>query len=79
MLFRSASPEMDGLLAELRAANGPEEGDATLAEIEELWKKDAVYLNVGFGGFLEAWNKNVHGITPTTQTAVLFDDAWISK
>ncbi|MBM7519652.1 ABC transporter substrate-binding protein [Nocardioides nitrophenolicus] len=76
---RYASPEMDGLLAELRAADGPEEGDATLAKIEELWKKDAVYLNVGFGGFLEAWNDNVHGITPTTQTAVLFDDAWLGK
>lgn len=76
---RYASPEMDDLLAELRAADGPEDGMETMTAIEELWQKDAVYVNVGFGGFMEAWNDDVHGILPTTQTAVLFDDAWLSK
>lgn len=76
---RYASPEMDRLLGELRGASAPEDGMEVMTQIEELWKKDAVYVNVGFGGFLEAWNENVHGITPTTQTAVLFDDAWLSK
>lgn len=76
---RYANPEMDRLLGELRGVTAPEDGMEIMTQIEELWKKDAVYVNVGFGGYLEAWNENVHGITPTTQTAVLFDDAWLSQ
>lgn len=76
---RYANPEMDRLLGELRGVTDPEDGMKVMTEIEELWKKDAAYVNVGFGGFFEAWNDNVHGITPTTQTAVLFDDAWVDN
>lgn len=75
---RYANPEMDKLLAELKGATGPEDGAATLAKIEELWKKDVPYVNLSGGAFFEAWNKNVHGIKATSETAVLFDKAWKS-
>ncbi|MFE6508417.1 ABC transporter substrate-binding protein [Nocardioides sp. NPDC057767] len=76
---RYVNPEMDRLLGELRGVTDPEDGMKVMTEIEELWKADVAYISVGFGGFFEAWNDNVHGITPTTQTAVLFDDAWMDN
>jgi peptide/nickel transport system substrate-binding protein len=76
---RYANPKMDKLLGELRAAATPAEGAETMAAIEQLWKDDVAYINIGAGGFLEAWNKNVHGVLPTAETAVLFNEAWISK
>ncbi len=76
---RYANPKMDELLAELKTAVGPEEGLDTMAEIEELWKEDVPYINVSGGAFFEAWGENVHGIQPTSEAAVLFDEAWISQ
>lgn len=76
---RYANPEMDKLLAELKAAANPEEGKETMAAIEELWKEDVPFIAMAGGAFFEAWGKHVHGIQPTSETAVLFDDAWISQ
>lgn len=76
---RYANPEMDRLLDELKGASDPEAGEATMAAIEKLWKEDVPYVNMAGGAFFEAWGKNVHGIQPTSETAVLFDEAWISK
>lgn len=76
---RYANPEMDELLAELKTAAGPEEGRDTMAEIEELFKQDVPYVSMSGGAFFEAWQDDVHGIQPTSETAVLFDEAWISQ
>ncbi|ANH37013.1 Heme-binding protein A precursor [Nocardioides dokdonensis FR1436] len=76
---RYANPDMDALLAELKTAVGPEEGLDTMAEIEELWKDEVPYINLSGGAFFEAWGDNVHGIQPTSEAAVLFDEAWISQ
>lgn len=76
---RYANPEMDELLAELKSAAGPEEGAETMAAIEELWKEDVPYVNLSGGAFFEGWTEDVHGIQPTSETAVLFDEAWISQ
>jgi peptide/nickel transport system substrate-binding protein len=76
---RYANPEMDELLTELKGAANPEEGLDTMADIEELWKEDVPYVNMAGGAFFEAWGENVHGIQPTSETAVLFDEAWISQ
>lgn len=76
---RYANPKMDKLLVELQGAEDAESGLATMTAIEELWKKDVPYINLGHGGFLNAWAKDVHGILPTTNTAVLFHEAWIEQ
>lgn len=76
---RYSNPKMDELLSELKGKASPEEGKEVLAKIEKLWKKDVPYISMAGGAFFEVWAKNVHGIQPTAETAVLFDDAWISK
>lgn len=76
---RYSNPEMDKLLVELQGAESPEQGLPIMTAIETLWKKDVPYINLGAGGFLDAWAKNVHGILPTTNTAILFNKAWIGK
>jgi peptide/nickel transport system substrate-binding protein len=76
---RYANPEMDRLLDELMGAASPADGAETMDAIEEVWKEDVAYINVGAGGFLEAWNENVHGILPTAETAILFHQAWLGE
>ncbi len=76
---RYANPEMDALLDELAAAHSPEEGMETMSAIEELWKEDVPYINVSGGAFFNVWAENVHGVKSTTETAILFDEAWISE
>lgn len=73
-----ANPKMDALLSELKGASSPEDGQATMDKIEALWKQDVPYVNISGGAFFEVWGKNVHGIKPTSETAVLFDKAWMS-
>lgn len=70
------SEEMDGLLAELRTVPGPAEGKDVMTKIQELWDKDVPGIGINGGGSFLPWNDNVHGISPTTETMVLYDKAW---
>lgn len=70
------SPEMDGLIKELQAAQTPEEGKPTVAKIEKLWAEDAPGVAIDAGGTINAWNKGVHGVVPTGENILLFQDAW---
>jgi peptide/nickel transport system substrate-binding protein len=73
-----SSPEMDGLLAQLQAADSPDTGKPIMAKIEQLWDTDVPGIAIAAGGTFEPWNKNVHGMEPTTETMFLFDKAWKS-
>ncbi|MFC0861763.1 ABC transporter substrate-binding protein [Sphaerimonospora cavernae] len=74
-----SNPEMDKLLGELQAAPGPKDGKAVLAKIEELWKKEVPGIGIEIGGTFQAWQKNVHGLIPTSETMFLYSKAWKSE
>ncbi|TIC85104.1 ABC transporter substrate-binding protein [Nocardioides sp. GY 10113] len=71
-----SSQQMDNLLLQLQAAEGPEDGMATMKKIEELWDREVPGVGIAAGGTFEPWNDNVHGIVPTTETMFLYDQAW---
>ncbi len=71
-----ANPEMDKLLSQLQAADSPETGKSIMAQIEKLWFDEVPGIGIAAGGTFQAWNKDVHGIAPTTEEMVLYDQAW---
>lgn len=70
------SPEMDGLLAELQAAESDEQAEDTVRRIEELWNEDVPGVGLAPGGVFLPWQEDVHGIQPTAQQLLLFDEAF---
>lgn len=70
-----ANPEMDELIAELQGADG-DEATALLTRINELWQETVPGVAMGAGAFFQPWNDDVHGITSTSETLMLFGDAW---
>lgn len=77
-----ASDDMDNLLRQLQAvgddASSPEAQEAVTA-IEALIHEDVPAVIINPAGNFVMMQDNVHGIVPTTQTMVLFDDAWIEQ
>lgn len=69
-------PEVAALIADFAAATGPEDGKAQLARIEAAWQKDPGGLGIATGLFVEAWDDDVHGMLPTTETMTFFDKVW---
>ncbi|ANH38589.1 Glutathione-binding protein GsiB precursor [Nocardioides dokdonensis FR1436] len=69
--------EMDALLADLQAAATPEEGIGTMTKIERLWHEKVPGVGLAAGGTFQAWNDNVHGMEPTSETMFLYDRAWV--
>lgn len=72
-----ANPEMDDLIAQLQGAEG-EKAEELLTQINELWQETVPGVAMGAGAFFQPWNDNVHGITSTSETLMLFGDAWKS-
>lgn len=72
-----ANPAMDKLLVQLQAAEGTAR-TAVLTKINELWQQTIPGVVMSAGGFFMPWNKNVHGIVPSTQYLLLFNKAWKS-
>ncbi|WP_235734810.1 ABC transporter substrate-binding protein [Nocardioides alcanivorans] len=72
-----ANKDMDKLLDELQAKQ-PIEAMDILAEIDALWQETVPNVVISEGGFFSPWQKNVHGIIPTSQNIMLYHDAWKS-
>lgn len=70
------NPEVDELLMELAAARSPEEGADTMKSLETIWQADPPVLGMTTGTWLQPWNKNVHGISPSAEMLVLYNKAW---
>ena len=70
------SPQMDKLLAQLQANGTPAAGKAIVAKIQTMIAKYAPEISLDAAGVFQAWNKDVHGIEPTTATLELFNKAW---
>lgn len=75
-----ASEQMDGLLRELQAvADDPEAGMEAMRAIEEKFHEDVPAVVVNPAGNFYVMQDGVNGIVPTTQSIVLFHDAWKSE
>lgn len=73
-----SSPAMDKLLAELQAKDTPQEGKSVVAQIQNLWDEQVPGISLDAGGVFQAWNSNVHGVEPNTETMLLYTKAWKS-
>nr|WP_312008553.1 ABC transporter substrate-binding protein [Nocardioides alcanivorans] len=73
----ATSPELDALLLELQGAEVDAQGIAVMDKIQQKINELVPFLN--FGPFAEVitWNDNVHDITGSGSTMVLFDTAWV--
>jgi peptide/nickel transport system substrate-binding protein len=75
-----ASEDMDQRLRELQAvADDPEQGLEAMRAVEEQFHEDVPAVIVNPAGNFYAMQDGVAGIVPTTQTIVLFHDAWKSE
>lgn len=74
-----ASEEMDDLLSRLRQIGDPEDSTEVVERIEELWATDVPGVTLMSGGLFTAWNDDVHGIIPTSESNLLFGEAWVEE
>lgn len=74
------SEEMDGLLGELQAVgDDPEAGADVMTRLETLFQSDVPAVIVSPTAVFMVLDEKTHGVTPSTQTLQLFDDAWIEQ
>ena len=77
MGYKSAA--MDAGLAAVRAATTDDQKKAGYKAMAEAYVAEQPLLNVGALAENATWNPSVQGITPTVQTIILLDKAWIKK
>ncbi|WP_024794388.1 ABC transporter substrate-binding protein [Tomitella biformata] len=72
-----ANPEMDQLIADLQATQDDDAARAVIAKIQALWNETVPSAPISGLPSFWAWQKNVHGVTPTATGIMLFDQAWL--
>lgn len=70
-----ANPEMDKLIAELQGADEARTKEIAV-EVNKLWQETIPGVAMANGAFFNPWRENVHGIVPSTETLLLFGEAW---
>ncbi|WP_246342940.1 ABC transporter substrate-binding protein [Actinomadura verrucosospora] len=75
----ATTPEMSGLIEELRGAATLDQQRGVTARVQRQWNEDVPALVFGPQPELVAWPETVHGVAGTTNSMVLLGDAWISK
>jgi hypothetical protein len=70
---------MDAALATVRAARTDDEKKAGYKAMAETYVAEQPLLVVGALEERATWHPNVQGVTPTVQTIVHLDKAWIKK
>jgi peptide/nickel transport system substrate-binding protein len=73
------SPAMDAGLATVRSAATDDAKKAGYKAMAEAYVAEQPLLIVGALEERATWNPSVQGVTPTVQTIVLLDKAWIKK
>ena len=68
--------EMDQLLDELGVAISDDDKKAVLVKIQERANETLPWQVWGTGPALDVWNQNVHGLQPSLDGILLFDEAW---
>lgn len=71
-----ASAEMDSALLRLQTATDDDAKRAAVADIEEMWHRDAVSVNLGTAINAEFWRDDVHGVIPAADFMMLFGEVW---
>jgi peptide/nickel transport system substrate-binding protein len=71
------NPDMDAALSEARRAASDDQRRGAFQKIQDLFVKEAVAYPFSATTEMIAWDKRVHGATPSQQTVVFLDKAWI--
>ncbi|GAB3721238.1 ABC transporter substrate-binding protein [Nocardiopsis nanhaiensis] len=71
-----SSEEMDDLLGQLRQVSDPTDATEVVERLEDLWSTDAPGITLASGGMFTAWNDDVGGVVPTSESNILFGEAW---
>jgi peptide/nickel transport system substrate-binding protein len=71
------SEDMDAALDDLRLAEGIEEQQAALEEIQEVWNRDVPSENLASVVETIVWDGTVNGLTFTSKTVAFFDTAYV--
>jgi peptide/nickel transport system substrate-binding protein len=74
-----ADPDMDAALDELKAAASPEEQNAALGQIQEIWNETIPSVTLSAVEEFVGVSERVGGLRTTAATTVLFDDAYLSE
>lgn len=73
------NPQMTELLRQFRAAETEEARRQVAADIQRLWTETVPSVPLAASPRFVAWRDNVHGVKPTLNLTMLFDDAWIGR
>ncbi|CAM3048182.1 ABC transporter substrate-binding protein [Prescottella defluvii] len=71
--------EMDQLLTQLQTAFTDDDRRAVLERMQTLVNDTAPLATIGAGKVLVTWRQNVHGVTPSADGIMLFQDAWLAS
>lgn len=74
-----ANPDMDKLIEDLQAAKDDDAARDVIAKIQTLWNETVPSAPISGLPSFWAWQKNVHGVTPTATGIMLFDQAWMGS
>lgn len=74
-----ANDDMDAALLDLFAAAGEEELQEAMAEVNEIFHRDAATLSYGHIEEGLVWDSAVEGIVPTGATMFMFHDAYFAE
>ncbi|CAM3047315.1 ABC transporter substrate-binding protein [Prescottella defluvii] len=74
-----SNPEMDALLGDLQSARMPDEKREIFARMQQLVNDTVPFMTWSAQTVLVPWNSKVHGVTPTLDSVMLFDKAWLAS
>src|SRR5699024_6074034 len=74
-----ANDRMDQLLLEVQSAPDENGKRAALQQMQKLVDETAPFATLGAGRGFIAMNDSVHGVTPSMDGIMLFDQAWIGQ
>lgn len=76
-VFGYQNPEMDAALLKVQTATSDEQKLAALGEVQEIVNQTSPFVALSALTTLVAWSDNVHGIQPTLDGILLFENAWV--
>lgn len=74
-----SSPAMDALLAKIQQAPDDDAKKAAYAELQQQFTEHAPMVPMASGANFVAWSPKVYGVTPTMDSIMLLDQAWLKK
>jgi peptide/nickel transport system substrate-binding protein len=70
---------MDKLLRELQSSTSDTRTQKLLDKIQDVANRTMPLLPIAAIGVFEAWTKNLHGVSVTSQGTTLYGKAWLTK